>query len=66
MMRSPLVPVVLSVLLMCALSLPAQTRPSGGGSKGKDLESEMPPDARRLKIGDAAPDFSLKGVDGRT
>jgi ribose transport system substrate-binding protein len=26
----------------------------------------MPPDARRLKIGDAAPDFSLKGVDGKT
>jgi peroxiredoxin len=35
------------------------------GSKGVDLESEMPPDARRLKIGDAAPDFSLKGVDGK-
>lgn len=34
--------------------------------KGVDLESELPPDARRLKIGDAAPDFSLKGVDGRT
>src|SRR5262245_39485400 len=34
--------------------------------KGVDLESELPPDARRLKIGDAAPDFSLKGVDGKT
>src|SRR6478735_9386103 len=30
------------------------------------LESEMPADAHRLKIGDAAPDFSLKGVDGKT
>ena len=57
--------VVLSlVLLSCSAWLPAQSRPSG--SKGKDLESEMPPDARRLKIGDAAPDFSLKGVDGKT
>jgi peroxiredoxin len=28
--------------------------------------SEMPPDAHYLKIGDAAPDFSLKGVDGKT
>src|SRR3954462_13266950 len=57
--------VVLSLVLMsCAAWLPAQSRPSG--SKGKDLESEMPPDARRLKIGDAAPDFSLKGVDGKT
>jgi hypothetical protein len=39
-----------------------QTRPSGP----KDLEAEMPADAHRLKIGDAAPDFSLKGVDGKT
>ena len=34
--------------------------------KGVDLESELPPDAHHLKIGDAAPDFSLKGVDGKT
>jgi peroxiredoxin len=34
--------------------------------KGVDLMSEMPPDAHYLKIGDAAPDFSLKGVDGKT
>jgi len=31
-----------------------------------DLESEMPADAHHLKIGDAAPDFSLLGVDGKT
>jgi peroxiredoxin len=31
-----------------------------------DLESEMPADASHLKIGDAAPDFSLLGVDGKT
>ena len=40
-----------------------------GGSlfaqKGVDLESELPPDAHQLMIGDAAPDFSLKGVDGK-
>lgn len=34
--------------------------------KGVDLEGELPPDAHHLKIGDAAPDFSLKGVDGKT
>jgi peroxiredoxin len=28
-------------------------------------EDGLPPDAHQLKIGDAAPDFSLKGVDGR-
>jgi len=31
-----------------------------------DLEKEMPADAHHLKIGDAAPDFSLLGVDGKT
>ena len=56
--------VALSVVLLFAAAVAAQTRPSG--SKGKDLESEMPADARRLKIGDAAPDFSLRGVDGKT
>jgi peroxiredoxin len=35
------------------------------GAKNVDLESELPPDAHHLKIGDPAPDFSLKGVDGR-
>src|SRR5579885_1640368 len=30
-----------------------------------DLESEMPADAKRLKLGDRAPDFHLKGVDGK-
>src|SRR4051794_16640860 len=36
------------------------------GSKGEDLEKGLPADVHRLKIGDAAPDFSLKGVDGKT
>ena len=34
--------------------------------KGVDLESELPPDAHHLKIGEAAPGFALKGVDGKT
>src|SRR4051812_47385709 len=49
--------VALSVVLMWAPSF---------AQKGVDLESELPPDARRLKIGDTAPDFSLKGIDGKT
>ena len=51
------------VFLACA-SIDAQ--PKLGGTKGVDLEAEMPSDAHHLKIGDAAPDFSLKGVDGKT
>ena len=39
---------------------------SAFAQKGVDLESELPPDAHHLKIGDAAPDFSLKSVDGKT
>src|SRR5580693_2416746 len=31
-----------------------------------DHEADLPADAHHLKIGDAAPDFSLKGVDGKT
>src|SRR5580704_788211 len=50
--------IVAAVLFAAGLSARAQ--------KGVDLESEMPPDAHHLKIGDAAPDFSLKGVDGKT
>src|SRR3954470_3649753 len=53
-----------AMLLLSPQFLWSQTKPSG--SKGTDLEAEMPADAHRLKIGDAAPDFSLKGIDGKT
>jgi peroxiredoxin len=51
------------MLLACAAAL-AQQRQSGG--KGEDLEKGLPADVHRLKIGDLAPDFSLRSVDGRT
>jgi peroxiredoxin len=50
--------------IFCAGLVSAQTKQSG--SKAVDYESELPPDAHRLKIGDPAPAFSLKGVDGKT
>src|SRR4051812_133078 len=65
-MKSRLVPaafLVLCVLFDCG-TLRAQNKASG--SRGVDLESELPADAKRLKIGDAAPDFSLKATDGKT
>jgi len=49
--------ILASIFLAACISSRAQ--------KGVDLESELPPDAHHLKIGDAAPDFSLKGVDGK-
>lgn len=44
----------------------AQTKKKRDASGRVDLESELPADAHRLSLGDAAPDFSLKGVDGKT
>jgi peroxiredoxin len=38
----------------------------GKSGKAVDLESEMPADSARLKIGDPPPDFSLPGIDGKT
>jgi len=50
---------------LALLALLAAISTTSYAQKGVDLESELPPDAQRLKIGDAAPDFSLKGVDGK-
>ena len=32
----------------------------------ENYEALLPPDAKRLQLGDAAPDFKLLGIDGRT
>jgi peroxiredoxin len=61
-MRIALAWIIVIAAVFCGFAS-AQTKPSG--SKGADFESEMPADARRLKIGDSAPHFSLKGVDGK-
>src|SRR3954454_23012317 len=55
----------LAAMLLTAAA-PSFGQGKQSGSKGEDLEKGLPPDAHRLKIGDAAPDFSLKGVDGKT
>src|SRR5437879_5739680 len=44
----------------------AQAKKPRDASGRVDLASELPADAHHLAIGDAAPDFSLKGVDGKT
>ncbi len=57
----------LVALALATLEAAEPTKKKKRGSDGRiDLASELPPDARRLALGDAAPDFRLKGVDGRT
>ena len=59
---------VIITIPLSALALTALLTLAGSAlfaQKGVDLESELPPDAHRLKLGAAAPDFSLKGVDGK-
>jgi peroxiredoxin len=61
-------PRLLSAVLLAGLvvSTSAQQPKKKRNADGRiDLESEMPADARKLRLGDRAPDFRLKGVDGR-
>src|SRR6187549_1786280 len=51
----------MNVLKLLRLALPLLTFASAAFSA-----EYVPPDARVLKIGDAAPSFSLLGVDGKT
>jgi len=50
---------IVLVTLSVAMASGAQKAAKGGGES-------MPADAQELKIGDAAPDFSLPGIDGKT
>jgi peroxiredoxin len=48
------------VPLACVLAF------SAAALAAEDYLALLPPDARRLQLGDAAPDFRLPGIDGRT
>src|SRR5918993_3161239 len=65
-MRRSSIPFILALALLLPATATSAQEGKGSGGKGVDLETTMPADAKRLKIGDAAPDFSLKGVDGKT
>jgi peroxiredoxin len=55
----PLLPVV---LLACCLASAQEA-----GKRGtRAADAGLPPDAHELNLGDPAPDFSLRGVDGKT
>lgn len=57
--------VACAALFTTATSAQGGARGKGSGS-GEDLTAGLPPDVRTLKIGDAAPDFALPGIDGKT
>jgi len=57
---------LLFVLVLFPVVLCAQGKKKRNADGRVDLESELPADAQRLALGDAAPDFTLKGVDGKT
>lgn len=60
--------VLAAALLAGVVSLSAAESPAppkkGAAVKG-EVSGGLPPDARRLALGDAAPDFKLLGIDGR-
>jgi peroxiredoxin len=48
-----------------ALAQPAPPAPAKKSAVKGEVSGGLPPDARTLKLGDAAPDFRLLGIDGR-
>jgi len=64
-MNSSAFRLALLTLSACGLLFAADAPKAVKGS-GEDLEKGLPPDFHRLAIGDAAPDFKLPGIDGRT
>ena len=58
---------LLTAALLCGLAatVSAQSKVKRNADGTVNLESEMPADAHKLALGDAAPDFHLKGVDGK-
>jgi peroxiredoxin len=58
-----LLPLVAALGLLASGPIFAQDTPKRGF---RAAEAGLPPDARELQIGDPAPDFALRGVDGKT
>ena len=53
-------------ILAAAIALAVVSTASAADTKAKARDSRLVPDARVLKLGDAAPDFKLLGIDGKT
>jgi peroxiredoxin len=68
-MKAALLRFTCAALLAFGLAFPAsaQNAKKKGSAAGKAaLKDGLPPDARKLALGDRAPDFKLLGIDGRT
>lgn len=64
-MKSFLYAVVIAGLVLTSAA--AEAKKKKRGTDGRiDLTTELPADAKRLALGDPAPEFRLRGVDGRT
>jgi thiol-disulfide isomerase/thioredoxin len=63
--RCIFLPVLASVALTLPLFAQNAAQKKSAGEAVSPYEREMPPDAKRLRLGDSAPDFKLKGVDGK-
>ncbi|HYV28514.1 MAG TPA: redoxin domain-containing protein [Candidatus Eisenbacteria bacterium] len=63
-MKRPLALTLVAALMASGSLLAADGKK--GGKKTAAADNGLPPDAHELKIGDAAPGFSLKSVDGKT
>ena len=58
---------VATVTCSFALSAMAQAPKKKGPAAGKgEVTDGLPPDAKKLALGDSAPDFKLLGIDGKT
>lgn len=54
-----------ALLLFSASAFAADPAPKKAAAAKGEISGGLPPDARRLELGDAAPDFRLLGIDGR-
>lgn len=65
-MKPILLRLAFAALVACALVHTADAQqPTKTGAKAKSADSSLPPDVRKLNLGDRAPDFRLLGIDGR-
>ena len=55
----------LAFAVTVSISAEEAAKKKGGAAKG-EISDGLPPDATRLKLGDRAPDFKLRGIDDQT